>query len=158
MMRAAALACAIALGAAVASAAPPAGFVKPGGGEKCPVCGMFVSKYPDWVAELLFKDGSRAVFDGPKDLFRYFYDARQFGGTKGRGDVAAVFVMDYYTLEPIDGKPAFYVVGSDVFGPMGKELIPFARRGDAEEFLRDHGGRRVVGFDEIERELGALVE
>ena len=155
---AAVLACAIALGAAVASAAAPPGYVKPGRDEKCPVCGMFVYKYPDWVAELLFKDGSRAVFDGAKDLFRYFFDARRFGGTEGRGDVAVVFVTDYYTLEPIDGKPAFYVIGSDVYGPMGKELIPFERREDAEEFLRDHGGRRIIVFDEVERELGGLVE
>jgi len=154
----AALACAIALGAAAASAAAPPGFVKPGKDEKCPVCGMFVYKYPDWVAELRFRDGSRAVFDGAKDLFRYFFDARQFGGTKGRGDVAEVYVTDYYTLEPIDARPAFYVVGSDVYGPMGKELIPFARRADAEEFLRDHGGRTILVFDEIERELGALVD
>ena len=39
---------------------------------------------------------------------------------------------------------------------MGRELIPFARRGDAEEFLRDHGGRRIVVLDEIERELPGL--
>jgi nitrous oxide reductase accessory protein NosL len=156
--RAAALACAIALGAAAASAAAPPGFVKPGKDEKCPVCGMFVYKYPDWVAELRFRDGSRAVFDGAKDLFRYFFDARQFGGTKGRGDVAEVYVTDYYTLEPIDARPAFYVVGSDVYGPMGKELIPFARRADAEEFLRDHGGRTILVFGEVEPELGALVE
>lgn len=156
--RAALLACAIALGAADASAAPPAGFTHPGKGEKCPVCGMFVYKYPDWVAELLFTDGSRAVFDGAKDLFRFFFDMRRFGGTKGRGDVAVVFVTDYYTLEPIDGKQAFFVIGSDVYGPMGKELIPFEHRVDAEEFLRDHGGRRIVRFDEVEPELGALVE
>ena len=69
-----------------------------------------------------------------------------------------MFVTDYYSLEPIDGRAAFYVIGSDVFGPMGKELVPFARREDAEEFLRDHSGRRIIVFDEIERELGALVE
>ena len=152
------LACAITIGATAASAAAPPGYVKPGRDEKCPVCGMFVYKYPDWVAELLFRDGSRAVFDGAKDLFRYFFDSRRFGGTKGRGDVAVVFVTDYYTLEPIDGKPAFYVIGSDVYGPMGKELIPFERREDAEEFLHDHGGRRIIVFDEVERELGGLVE
>ena len=156
--RAAALACAFALGAAAASGAPPPGFVKPGQAEKCPVCGMFVYKYPDWVGQIVFKDGSREVFDGAKDLFRYYFDMRRFGGVKERGDVAAVFVTDYYSLEPIDAKPALYVIGSDVYGPMGKELIPFARRVDAEEFLRDHGGRRVIGFDEVESELPGLVD
>ena len=157
--RAAALACAFALASAVASAAqPPAGFVKPGKGEKCPVCGMFAYKYPDWIAEILFADGSREVFDGAKDLFRYYYDMRAFGGKRRQGEIAAVFMTDYYSLEPIDGRTAFYVIGSDVYGPMGKELIPFARRPDAEEFLRDHGGRKVVVFSEVAPELPALVE
>ena len=82
---AAALTGALALGTVAASAAPPGEFVKPGKGEKCPVCGMFVYKYPDWVAELLFADGSFEVFDGAKDLFRYYFDMRAFGGKKGRG-------------------------------------------------------------------------
>ena len=144
--------------AAVSATAAPPGFVKPGKGEKCPVCGMFVYKYPDWVAEIVFKDGSREVFDGAKDLFRYYLDMRGFGGKKGQGDVAAVFVTDYYTLEPIDGRTALYVIGSDVYGPMGKELIPFERRKDAEEFLRDHGGRRIIGFGEAASELPGLLE
>ena len=40
--------------------------------DKCPVCGMFVAKYPDWAAQIIFKDGSYAVFDGPKDMFNIF--------------------------------------------------------------------------------------
>ena len=31
---------------------------KPAAGDKCPVCGMFVAKYPDFLAEIVFKDGS----------------------------------------------------------------------------------------------------
>jgi nitrous oxide reductase accessory protein NosL len=156
--RAAALAGAIALGAAVASAAPAPGFVKPGKGEKCPVCGMFVYKYPDWVGEILFTDGHREVFDGAKDLFRYYFGMRDFGGTRRREDVARILVTDYYGLEPTDGRTAAYVIGSDVYGPMGKELVPFARRADAEEFLRDHHGSKIVGFDEVQRELGGLLD
>lgn len=150
-----ACACAIALGTAGASAAGPPGFVMPGKDEKCPVCGMFVSKYPDWVGQILYRDGSRAFFDGAKDLFRSYFDAKQHGGNR-RAPVAAVFVTDFYTLEPIDGIAAFYVIGSDVLGPMGRELIPFAARADAEKFLRDHGGRRVIVLDQIEQELGSI--
>ena len=29
----------------------------PGSKDTCPVCGMFVSRYPDWVATVLYKDG-----------------------------------------------------------------------------------------------------
>ena len=38
-------------------------------------------------------------------------------------------------------------------GPMGHELIPLASRADAEEFLGDHQGRRILRFDEVGRAL-----
>jgi nitrous oxide reductase accessory protein NosL len=120
------------------------GFVKPAAGDKCPVCGMFVAKYPDWVAETVFKDGTYAVFDGAKDLFRYLLDR------KGAGrDIAAVYVTDYYAVTPVDASTAFYVMGSDVYGPMGAELVPFRSEQEAREFLKDHQGKRVLRFKEI---------
>jgi copper chaperone NosL len=39
--------------------------------DKCPVCGMFVSKYPDWVATVTFKDSTVLFFDGAKDFFTW---------------------------------------------------------------------------------------
>ena len=33
---------------------------------KCPVCGMFVYKYPDWVAEIIFKDGTSIFLMAPR--------------------------------------------------------------------------------------------
>ncbi|MEE4134737.1 MAG: nitrous oxide reductase accessory protein NosL, partial [Desulforhopalus sp.] len=51
------------------------------------------------------------------------------------------------------GRHAFYVVGSDILGPMGHELIPFAERAAAENFLADHHGREIVPFVDISREM-----
>ncbi len=125
------------------------GFVRPAEREKCPVCGMFVSKYPDWTAEVLFRDGSHAVFDGPKDLFTFVQDPGRYLPGRRKEDVAALFVTDYYAVRPIDGRKALYVLGGDVYGPMGKELIPFATEADARTFLKDHGGRKVLRFRDI---------
>jgi nitrous oxide reductase accessory protein NosL len=52
-------------------------------------------------------------------------------------------------LKHIDGRAAFYVIGSDVMGPMGKELVPFASEAAARDFLKDHRGQRVLTFKEI---------
>jgi nitrous oxide reductase accessory protein NosL len=41
---------------------------------------------------------------------------------------------------------------------MGHELIPLASREDAEEFMRDHRGRRILRFDEVTRELPARLD
>lgn len=141
------LAIALIVIAAVAPAGEPPG--KPGTRDKCPVCGMFVAKYPDWTASVRFVSGEQVWFDGVKDLLKYTVSLAKYAPGKSAADIAAVYVTDYYSLEPIDGRKAFYVVGSDVYGPMGKELIPFAARPQAEEFMKDHKGRAVHAWGEL---------
>ncbi|GFE61166.1 nitrous oxide reductase accessory protein NosL [Geobacter sp. AOG2] len=121
----------------------------PAAQEKCPVCGMFVSKYPDWVATIQFNDGTHATFDGPKDLFTYYLNLKKYNPGKSQSAVTAIRVKDYYSLTVIDGRTAYYVVGSDVYGPMGKELVPFSKLTDARGFMNDHQGKRVVRLNEI---------
>ena len=67
-------------------------------------------------------------------------------------------MKDYYSLQPVDAHSAFYVVGSDVFGPMGKELIPFEKATAAQEFLRDHQGKKVLRFSDIMRQAPTVLE
>ena len=141
-----------------AAAEGPKGFVKPAEKDKCPVCGMFVAKYPDWTAEVLFKDGSYAVFDGVKDLMKYYFDMASYGKGRQRADIAAIIVTDYYQVRPADGREAFFVLGSDVYGPMGRELVPFAKESDAREFLKDHRGKRILRFGEITEAIVAELD
>lgn len=117
--------------------------------DKCPVCGMFVTKYPDWVAQAIYRDGAYAVFDGAKDMFKYLLNLRTYAPARAAADIARLYVMDYYSLTLIDGKQAWYVIGSDVLGPMGRELIPLAKEGEARGFLKDHKGKRVLRFSEV---------
>jgi nitrous oxide reductase accessory protein NosL len=145
------LAAAAVLAAAAASAGGEAW--KPGPRDKCPVCGMFVARYPDWIATADLADGSRAVFDGSKDLFKFLSDPGKFLPGRTRAQVKAVTVTDYYTLAPVDAREAFFVLGGDVLGPMGRELVPFARREAAEEFRRDHRGTRILAFGEVTPDL-----
>lgn len=135
-----------------ASAAPPAAPV-PSAKDKCPVCGMFVSKYPDWVATVAFSDSAALYFDGARDLFTYYHNIQKYTPARKQGAITAITVKDYYSLKPIDARQAYFVVGSDVFGPMGKELIPFRTEADAREFLKDHKGKKIVGFGGVTREL-----
>jgi copper chaperone NosL len=123
--------------------------VKPLPKDKCPVCGMFVAKYPDFVSEIIFKDGSYAVFDGVKDMLKYYFAIEKYNPKKKRSDIDVIYVTDYYDLKLIDGLKTFYVIGSDVYGPMGRELIPFSSRSDAEEFRKDHKGKAVLEFNGI---------
>ena len=126
---------------------------KPTVKDKCPVCGMFISKYPDWTSVILFKDGSRAFFDGPKDMFKYLIDLKRYNPSKTVEDINALWVLDYYAVSPINARNAWYVLGSDVFGPMGRELIPMEKEAGAKEFMRDHKGKKILKFSEVTPEF-----
>lgn len=128
-------------------------FVKPSDKDKCPVCGMFVAKYPDFVAEIVFKDGSRAVFDGAKDMLKYYFDLAKYNPSKKTADIDSIFVTDYYSMRAVDGIKALYVVGSNVYGPMGREFIPFEHEEDANEFMTDHAGKSLVRFTDLTPDL-----
>ena len=126
---------------------------KPGPKDKCPVCGMFVAKYPDFLAVLTFNDGTHAFFDGVKDMTKYYFNLQKYSPSKNREDIAQIHVTDYYSLSLIDGFKAFYVSGSDIYGPMGRELIPFQKEVDAKEFLKDHKGKAVLRFQDITKDI-----
>jgi nitrous oxide reductase accessory protein NosL len=114
---------------------------------------MFVAKYPDWVAEIIFKDGSYAVFDGAKDMFKYYFNFGKYNPSRKLSDIDSVYVTDYYGLTFIDGYKAVYVIGSDIYGPMGRELIPFEKEGDAKEFMKDHKGKSLLPFKGVTIEV-----
>lgn len=122
---------------------------KPGPKDRCPVCGMFVSKYPTWIAQVKLENGKVFFFDGAKDMFKFILDPGKYSKEARGQAIQEAWVTDYYSVEYIRAEEAFYVVGSNVYGPMGKELIPFARREDAEEFVKDHKGKMIVTFKEV---------
>ena len=123
--------------------------VKPTNADKCGVCGMFVAMHADFLAQIVYKDSSYAVFDGAKDMFKYYFNLAKYAPGKKASDIDSLYVTDYYGLKPVDAVNAVYVIGSDVLGPMGKELIPFEKLADAEEFKKDHKGTSILKFRDI---------
>jgi len=129
--------------------AAPQRAVTPSAKDKCPVCGMFVARYPDWTAAAKTKDGLIIYFDGAKDMFTHYFDPGRYTPGKKQSDISGLSVTEYYSLKLIDAKSAFFVLGSDVYGPMGGELIAFATEKDAAGFMHDHKGKRLLRFPEI---------
>ena len=111
--------------------------------DKCSICGMFVYKYPRWATQIFYAD-SHHTFDGVKDMMKYYFEHK-----KG---ISKILVLDYYSQRVIDAREAFYVVGSDVYGPMGNELIAFKSRDEAKTFYKDHRGAKILEFKEIQAE------
>lgn len=112
--------------------------------DKCPVCGMFVYKYPKWATEIKYDD-TKYVFDGVKDMMKYYFEHRDA--------IKEILVRDYYTQKVIDATKAYYVIGSDIYGPMGNELIAFRDEKSAKTFYLDHRGTKILRFDMITQEL-----
>jgi copper chaperone NosL len=131
-------------GLELAAQAPP----DPGPKDKCPVCGMFVAKYPEWIAAARLPDGSWLYFDGAKDGFAFIRNPGKYRPRAGAP--TAVFVRDYYRLEWVDAHQAWFVLGSNVLGPMGAELVPFATETGARTFLKDHAGSKLLRFGDVD--------
>ncbi len=117
---------------------------------KCPVCGMFVAKYPKWAARIE-ADAKNYYFDGVKDMMKFYIFDIDFPFERQK--ITHMEVTDFYTIEAIDAKQALYVVGSDMYGPMGNELIPFLTQDAAENFMKDHSGKKIILFHDITPEL-----
>lgn len=126
---------------------------KPGAMDLCPVCGMLVSKYPNWVATVVYKDGHAHFFDGAKDFFKFIATPQKYDAKHQRDSIEVMWVTEFYGLKRIDARKAFYVIGSDVLGPMGHELVPLENEADARDFLKEHQGRRFLSFDQVTPEI-----
>ncbi len=126
---------------------------KPGNKDLCPVCGMLVAKYPNWIAMVIYRDGHAHFFDGAKDLFKYLADLPKYAPGHRLADISGIWVSEYYGLARIDARKARYVIGSDVLGPMGHELVALESQHDADDFLKEHRGRRILRFEQVTPEL-----
>ena len=120
---------------------------------RCSVCGMFVAKYPNWLAQIHYDSPEHTdFFDGVKDMMVFYFNPEHYGG-HSRETIKHIYVKDYYSLKWLPAKDAYYVIGSDVYGPMGHEFIPFESKNGAESFLKDHHGKEILTFDKITPEI-----
>ncbi len=126
--------------------------------EKCPVCGMFVYKYPRWAAQIFYKHGNHEhhlSFDGVKDMMKFYFNNKKWGkyDYAKRKNITKMLVTDYYKQYAIDARKAYFVIGSNIYGPMGNELIPFSTYDEAENFKNDHKGTKILKFSDIKETL-----
>ena len=82
-------------------------------------------------------------------MFKYHLNIKKYYPSKDKNDVILVSVKDYYSKTSIDALRAFYVIWSDVYGPMGHEPIPFEKEADAKKFLKKHKGKKILRFKDI---------
>lgn len=112
--------------------------------QRCAQCGMPTEEFQAWRGKIV---GTAATkhFCSPRCLF-INSQAHSLATTD------SVFVTDYYGQTLIDGRNAYYVIGSDVIGPMGHDLVPLASQQAAEEFMQEHKGQQILRFGEVNAE------
>ena len=97
--------------------------------QRCAHCGMKIDPQSAFRAEVV-EAGTTRSFDTPRCALSEWVA----GGKKG-----TVRVQDYYDRAWRDGKDLRFVVGSDVLGPMGPEIVPVDAARVAK-FKADHAG------------------
>jgi nitrous oxide reductase accessory protein NosL len=115
-------------------------------GERGRKCGMLVNQAPRWIAGLTNSTGAQERFCCERCMFAHL---RSPEGAEDRN----AWVTEYYTQRRMPVGEVLFVMGSDVTGPMGKALVPIAGRAQAELFMKDHYGSRILTADEITLEV-----
>ena len=112
----------------------------------CPVCNMIPARFPKNKCQIQTADGEVIHFCSTQCLFAYLKNHQQYG--KPELKIQFIWVIDYDNGQWIYGPNAFYVLGSDVSGPMGKEAYPFFNGSKAKAFSTAHTGD-VLRFSEV---------
>jgi copper chaperone NosL len=132
-------------------------------GQKCPVCGMIVGG-PEGqgvtvsyrkgrvvgfagVAATVFKDGKVVGFDGARCLFVFNSIPSRYGADIA--DIKYQFVSDFSSKKMIKVEKSFLVLGSNVKGRMGYEMIPFKNKQEASKFASEHDGKWIVQLHSV---------
>ena len=116
--------------------------------EKCPVCGMFVARYPDWVAGVVFPDGAPASSTAPRTS-----SSSSTRASTARRQAPTSPGLRHRLLRAEAGRRARGLLRHRQRRPRphGHRAGPLRAAGDAEEFKRDHRGQRLLRFDEVTR-------
>lgn len=115
---------------------------------RCPVCGMYPARFPSWVAQVVFDDGSAHFFDSPVDLLIFLQTPERFDTEHDASSIARRYVVDHRDGRWLDADQARFVLGSSARGPMrGPDLPAFGSAADAAAFSAESGGRVVTMAD-----------
>ena len=145
----------------------------------CAKYGIDTSAHPEFRAYARLKDGGALAFASPKAMFAYFFEGENLSGNNGAASAeenlmsknpasgnfseanstnanfggAELYVTDYASGEILQAQDAFYVFGSVLQSARGDDLITFARLRDAQDFMREKKGHKILQFREISAKL-----
>ena len=121
----------------------------------CPVCRMDVKASDPAMAEIIYSDGTKVMFETAGDMLT-FYDAPDkyevTDAQKDRGNIDRILMKDYHSKAAIDARQAALVYKSKVNGPMGPDVFAFQNQQEARSFVETNGGS-LLTFNDLTPEM-----
>lgn len=108
--------------------------------QRCKHCGMKIDPASPWRVELVLSDGGTLVFDTPHCAFSSW--------RSGASKVLSIRAQEYYERTWRSGDELRFVLGSDVVGPMGADLVPVSPE-RVTKFIQDHSAERALRVEEV---------
>ncbi len=128
--------------------------------ERDLICGLQPYKNPKWVTEIELRNEKKLHFISVKCMMLFYYKNDKWDdlGLLGTKDpIVSLRVQDFNSLKVIDAKKAYYVFGSHIMSSKGDDLIPFEYKKDAENFMKENGGRKLLTWDDFKLNLFDLL-
>ncbi|MGY8868928.1 MAG: nitrous oxide reductase accessory protein NosL [Pseudomonadales bacterium] len=119
--------------------------------DECHLCGMLIARFPGPKGQVYERGIKQNMkFCSTRDMFAYALDPEH------KHNIQSVFVHDMAVNpwdEPseetyIDGRKAWFVIGSSKKGAMGPTLGSFKTKESAEAFAKEFGGE-LKRFEEL---------
>ncbi len=134
--------------------------------ERDLICGIQPYKDPKWMSEIELINGKKLHFVSVKCMMLFYYKNDKWHdlGLKAPkekkdrdANIKALRVQDFNSLKVVDAKKAFYVFGSHVMSPKGDDLVPFKYEKDAQNFMKDKGGHKILTWKHFKLNLFDLL-
>jgi nitrous oxide reductase accessory protein NosL len=113
----------------------------------CKNCGMPSTEFPKWNVKVLRGNASH-YFCSPRCML-----LQATANPSGIQSTDSILVVDYYEQKFIAAKTAFFVIDSDITGPMGHDFVPFLDEKSAKDFQTEHKGKKIVRMAEVNQEM-----
>jgi len=145
--------------------------------HSCDVCGMVIPNHPGPSTEIFYPGrepaghANPARFDSTWEAYQFHFERRDEGWEAAAFYVTDYSAVDYRTFTEggdtlisthpeaeafVSAETVTYVVASEVKGAMGRDLIGFSDRTDAESFRDEHGGQLMRHGDVTPATIASL--
>jgi len=113
----------------------------------CPIKFVPIAQYKKWLGYVQYNDGKVIPVSSPKYTFVYFNTE----SPKNINGIYKLYMTDFESGKIIEANGAHYVFGSRIMSVGGDDIIPFENERDAKIFLESNAGRKIYGFERMDK-------